>query len=250
MKITWKKILLITFLAVVLVLAFGWVIMMQNHASILARKEAGEDSLKKEDVSSTINEITEAWKNAENRIRRRYTVNAAFAALALRNILARQGDDAIAIYSNGAVIKVADGQMTVLGEIDKKLGLSADLFEAKQGIFTSPANSKTLVVYSRIRPQYYYVEWYENADLQKDIEEAADISGILRKTEAAFDVYALCTKADSAVEETLIYSNDIFTALNESFDQIERSDVTTQTDDTGTYEFGTLSLPSGTFRYV
>ncbi|MGX8703160.1 MAG: mechanosensitive ion channel family protein, partial [bacterium] len=90
----------------------------------------------------------------------------------------------------------------------------------------------------------------ENADLQKDIEEAADISGILRKTEAAFDVYALCTKADSAVEETLIYSNDIFTALNESFDQIERSDVTTQTDDTGTYEFGTLSLPSGTFRYV
>ena len=252
MKVTRKKILFTILIAVVLVVAFGFVIMLQNHASILAKRRAGEESLKAEDAAQTIDEITETWKGMEKRIRRRYYVNAAFAALTLRDILAEKGDDALAVYNSGAVIKVEDGKMTVLGDIGKKLGLSADQFEASQGIFTSPVNPETLVVYCRILPKYYYVEWYENANLRKELEEAADIPGLLRKAEVAYDVYALCKKPDPSAEggEKIIYSNDVFSALNESFEEVERSDVTTQTYDSRTYECGTLTLPTGTFRYV
>ena len=48
MGISVKRIVLTTVLAVLLVIVFGWVIMMQNHAT-LVRNHAGDETLKLED---------------------------------------------------------------------------------------------------------------------------------------------------------------------------------------------------------
>ncbi len=252
MAISWKKIIVTVLLSVVFVIAFGWVIMMQNHAT-LVRNHVGDETLKLEEVTYTLEDIESNWNTMEKRIRKRYEVDATLSAMALRNIITEKGDEAITLYANWAVIKVQKGKITATGGIDQKLGLTADQFSEREGLFSSPESPETLVVYSLISDSYYYVEWYENTSLQAEVEEAADIPGILQKAEAAYDVYALCVAGDSTSQngKRILYSNVIFTDLEDIFSKTEKSDLSVEkTGKDNAYESGILSLQNGTFRYV
>ena len=252
MSIGWKKIVLTIILNIIFVIAFGWIIMMLNH-STLVKNQAGDDTLKLEEVTYTLEDIQSNWNTMEQRIRDRYEVDATLSAFALRNIIAEKGDRAISLYSNGAVIKVLDGKITAPEGIDQKLGLTAEQFADREGLFSSPEEETTLVVYSLISDSYYYVEWHEDTSFTAEVEEAADIPGILQKTEAAYDVYALCVAEDPDGENgrRILYSNVIFTDLEEIFSETERSDISVeQAEEDKPYESGTLSLANGTFRYA
>ena len=103
-----KKIIIAIILAIVLVIAFGWIIMMLNHA-ILIRNHEGDEKLKLEEFTNTLDEIEANWKSIEKRMKVRYMADTTLSALALRNIIQEKGDEAIAPYSNGAVIKISRG---------------------------------------------------------------------------------------------------------------------------------------------
>ena len=252
MSISWKRVLLTIILNIIFVIAFGWIIMMLNHAT-LVKNQVGDDKLKMEEVTYTLEDIQTNWNSMEKRIRDRYEVDATLSALALRNIIAEQGDQAISLYSNGAVIKVLKGKITAPEGIDQKLGLTAKQFSERKGLFSSPENESTLVVYSLISDSYYYVGWHENISFQSEVEKAVDIPGILQKTETAYDVYALCVAEDPGRKNgrRILYSNVIFTDLEEIFRKTETSDISVEiAEKDKTYESGTLSLTNGTFRYA
>ena len=252
MSISWKKIVLTIILNIIFVIAFGWLIMMLNHAT-LVKNQAGDDTLKLEKVTYTLEDIHANWKTMEKRIRDRYEVDVTLSALALRNIIAEKGDQAISLYSNGAVIKVLNGKIQAPEGIDRRLGLTEDRFVNREGLFLSPKEQGTLVVYSLISDSYYYVEWHENTSFKEEVEEAADIPGILQKAETAYDVYALCVAEDPSEENDrrILYGNVIFTDLDEIFSKTETSDISVEeAEEDRPYESGTLSLMNGTFRYA
>ena len=275
-----KKIIIAIILAIVLVIAFGWIIMMLNHA-ILIRNHEGDEKLKLEEFTNTLDEIEANWKSIEKRMKVRYMADTTLSALALRNIIQEKGDEAIAPYSNGAVIKIENGQITAPDGIDKKLGLTADLFEtgqgmlySGQGLFVSPEDPNLLVSYGRINQPYYYVEWYADTDLSRQVEEVVDIPGILRRAEAAYDLYALCVSEDPDEngESRIIYSNEKCTDLVEtlqatdpsavSIEKTVESSTESSTESSGektegslsktsdAFESGTITLTTGTFRYI
>ena len=149
MGISVKRIILVIILAILSVIGFGWVIMMQNHAT-LVRKQSGDETLRQEEFNQARDDIEFSWRIMERNIRGQYQVDAALLALALRNIIEESSDKAIAMYSSGAVIKVKDGEITAPEDTAQKLGLTAGLFDAREGIFESPKDPDTLVVYSLI----------------------------------------------------------------------------------------------------
>ena len=252
MGISLKKIILTIAAAVLSVIAFGWVIMMQNHAT-LVRNRAGDETLKLDEVAQTLEDIDSGWNIIERRIRERYKVDATLSALALRNVIENNKEEAVALYSNGAVIGVEDGEIKAPEGIVRKFGLEADLFKGRYGLFQSPANENTLIVYGRISSGYYYVEWHEDTSIRKEAEESLDIPGILRKAEAAYGVYALCAAKDPDAEggERILYSSDIFTDLEDSFADTLMQDLSAEGTDAGIPgESGTMSLHDGSFRYV
>ena len=251
MKISRIRIILTILLGVACVIAFGWIVMMQNHAT-LVKNHTADETLKLEAVTHTLEEIESSWNNMERRIRARFTVNATLSALALRNIIKEKEDDAIALYTSGAVIKITDDGIMAPEGVEKNLGLTAGLFDTREGLFMSPENPKTLVVYSMISSPFYYVEWHEDTSIQELVEDAVDIPGILQKSETAYDVYALCAAEDPSAEnsERILYSNDLFTDLEEFFRQNETAEISIEeTEQGGPYKSGTLSLQNGTFRY-
>lgn len=252
MKISKIRIILTVLAAAACVIGFGWIVMMQNHAT-LVKSHVGDETLKLEEVTNTLEDIGSSWENMKERISGQLKVDVTLSSLALRNVVETIGDDAVDMYSGGAVIKVEGDAVTVPdGEADT-LGLTANLFDAREGSFTSPESPEALVVYSRISAPFYYIEWYDDAVIQEMVEEAVDIPGILQKAETAYNVYALCAAEDPASEsgERILYSNDIFSNLDDSFRETETPEVSVEEAEQGSpYESGTLSLPNGTFRYV
>ena len=123
MGISVKRIILTIILAVLFVIAFGWVIMMQNHATLVSSQSVDE-TLRREEFMQAKNDIEFAWRIMEKDIREQYQVDAALLAVALRNIIEESEDEAIALYSSGAVIKVENGKITAPEETDRKLGLA------------------------------------------------------------------------------------------------------------------------------
>ena len=264
MRISLKRIILTIALAVLLVIAFGWIIMMQNHATLI-RNHAGDESLKQEEVMQTLEDISSSWRIMERRIRARYKENAALSALAHRDIIEEDGGQAVSVHSNGAVIRVTDDEVAAPEGIGQKLGLTPEMFEAREGLFASPENENTLVAYSLISSPYYYVEWYEDTSIRKEVEEEIDIPGILRKAETAYNVYALCAAEDpdSDTGERILYSNDVIAELQDTFVSTETADLNAgetaeviyeefseEADEEIPYESGTLSLKNSTFYYA
>ena len=252
MGISVKRTILTIILAFLFVIAFGWVIMMQNHAT-LVRNQSTDETLRREEFTQAKHDIESAWRIMEKDIREQYQVDAALLALELCNIIEESEDEAIAVYSSGAVMKVENGSITAPEETDRKLGLNADLFEGSQGLFASPADAGTLVVYSRISGPYYFVEWHEDTSLQQEVEDVLDIPDILRKEEAAYHVCALCYKEDPAAENgvRILYCNDIITDLEEVFQKAAMQDPSSyETEEALSGRYGVLSLQDATFHYV
>ena len=247
MGISTKRIILTIILAVLLVIAFGWVIMMQNHAA-LVRNNAGDETLKREEVTQTLDDIESAWETMESRIREQYRVDATLASLAVLNDVEKNGDHAITMYSGGAVIKVEDGKVTVPEDIEGKYNLTADLFEGRDGLFELPGKADAFAIYSRISGSYYYVEWREGTSIREEVESAVDIPGILRKTEAAYNVYALCAAEQG---ERILYCNDIIADLKEELQNGVMEDASSKEAEGDAFSgSGTLSLKDVTFQYI
>lgn len=252
MKISRRKILLTIILAIVLVIVFGFVVMLQNHA-ILEKRQNGDETLTRDEVTHTLEDIKSNWNTMELRITEQYKVDAMLSAMAVRNIIKEENDEAISLYTNGAVIKAEDGTVIAPDDVAQKLGLSADLFRTETGLFASPKNPATLVVYSLISRPFYYVEWHEDTSIPKEVEEAIDIPGILQRAETMYDVYALCVAEDPLAEggKRTLYKNAVFEDLDESFTGAGSPDVVVEkNEDENSYESGTVTLQNGTFHYV
>ena len=91
MKISRRKILLTIILAIVLVIVFGFIVMLQNHA-ILEKRQSGDETLSKDEVTHTLEDIKSNWNTMELRITEQYKVDAMLSAMAVRNIIKEESD--------------------------------------------------------------------------------------------------------------------------------------------------------------
>ena len=212
MKHPKTRILLTSLLAAVFTAAFAWIVTMQNRA-ILLSDASGKETLKLEAVSRTLEDLDTSWEYAEARITERYEVDAVLSALALRNVIEEESGEETALYASGAVIRVDGDTLTAPEGIDEKLGLDASLFEGAKGLFPSPEEAATLVVYSRIgSTPFYYIQWHEDTVLSDWVEETVNFPAILQKAEASYNVYAMLVAGDPAGEDgtRILYRNDLF----------------------------------------
>ena len=211
-----RKTILTIILSVFLVVAFMVVTLAANRL-IFADKVRTRDAKKLEAINRMLEDLSSSLSDAERNAAEQYEVNATLTATALGHVIANENDNAVALYQNGAVVKTENGGITAPGSVSRDLGLTASLFEEGKGVFPSPANSSTLVAYSRIgESPYYYLEWYEDTVLADLVESTVNLGGILEEAEAAYGSMILLVKNDGASESgmTVFYRNSDFAAYD------------------------------------
>ena len=136
-------------LALFFVALFAAVITLYNRADMM-KDASTSDTMKLEAVGETLNDIDNSWSETEDNLVGNYVAEATIASMALRDVIKEEGDQAIAAYSSGAVIKVEGGKLTAPDGIDRTYGLTADLFIGNSGLLDAPADSSTMLAYSKI----------------------------------------------------------------------------------------------------
>ena len=207
-------------LSVVLVIAF-MVITLTANRLIFADKVHSRDAKKLEAINRMMGDLNSSLSDAEQKAADQYEVNAVLTATALKNVIADKRDDAVEAYQSGAVVKIENGRVTAPGNVSQDLGLTASLFDGEKGIFSAPANTATLIAYSRIgESPYYYLEWYEDTNLTDLVNRTVNLDGILEEAEAAYGsrIVLVRRKADSETGMAVIYSSEDFSAYKEAGD--------------------------------
>lgn len=258
MKQFLRKILFTVLLAICFVIAFGWIVSLQNHR-ILIKESAKEKALTREAIDTTIQNLSESWNDYGKRITNRYEVETVLASLALRSIIA-DGDVEEDDQENSIVISMEDGELSFSGSSAGKLGLDASLLQGNQGSFTAPNQPSTLVAYSRIGDtNSYFVKWYEDTVLEDVVRKTVDIQGIMKWTEFTYGVPAMFVSSDSDSGESsdILYKNDRYFSDCESLEDLGltledlnkndgENSGTLRFDDTGfSYVSGKSALPDG-----
>ena len=112
----------------------------------------------------------------------------------------------------GAVIKVEGGKLTAPDGIDRTYGLTADLFIGNSGLLDAPADSSTMLAYSKITGSYYYLEWYEDTVLALKVMEKLNTDSIIQNVETAYDLYGILVTEDPDIGQygPVLYKNSIF----------------------------------------
>ena len=98
-------------LALFFVALFAAVITLYNRADMM-KDASTSDTMKLEAVGETLNDIDNSWSETEDNLVGNYVAEATIASMALRDVIKEEGDQAIAAYSSGAVIKVEGGKLT------------------------------------------------------------------------------------------------------------------------------------------
>ena len=220
MKPSPRKMLFTVLLALFFVALFAAVITLYNRADMM-KDASTSDTMKLEAVGETLNDIDNSWSETEDNLVGNYVAEATIASMALRDVIKEEGDQAIAAYSSGAVIKVEGGKLTAPDGIDRTYGLTADLFIGNSGLLDAPADSSTMLAYSKITGSYYYLEWYEDTVLADLVESTVNLGGILEEAEAAYGSRILLVKKDDTSESgmTVFYRNSDFAAYDSTGDR-------------------------------
>ena len=211
MKPSPRKMLFTVLLALFFVALFAAVITLYNRADMM-KDASTSDTMKLEAVGETLNDIDNSWSETEDNLVGNYVAEATIASMALRDVIKEEGDQAIAAYSSGAVIKVEGGKLTAPDGIDRTYGLTADLFIGNSGLLDAPADSSTMLAYSKITGSYYYLEWYEDTVLALKVMEKLNTDSIIQNVETAYDLYGILVTEDPDIGQygPVLYKNSIF----------------------------------------
>ncbi len=204
-------------LSVILVVAFMLVTLTANRL-IFADKVRSRDTKKLEAINRMLEDLNSTLSDTEQKSVGQYEVNAMLTATALGNVISDEKDDAVKAYRSGAVVKTENGVVTAPGSVGQDLGLTASLFEGEKGVFSAPADPTTLIAYSRIgKSPYYYLEWYEDTDLNALVEKTFNLDGILEEAEAAYGSNILLVRKDEAAKTgmAVLYCNEDFGAYKD-----------------------------------
>ena len=209
-----RKIISTILLSAVLVIAFMLITLTANKL-IFADKVRSRDAKKLEAINRMLEDLDSTLSDAEQKAADQYEVNAVLTATALKSVISDRKDDAVETYRSGVVVKIENGMITAPGNVSQDLGLSVSLFRGDKGVFSAPANTSTLIAYSRIgETPYYYLEWYEDTNLNDLVQKTVNLNGILEEAEAAYGSNILLVQKDEASETgmTVLYSNEDFAA--------------------------------------
>ncbi len=197
MKHFGRKVGLTSILAVFLVIAFSWIVVLQNYHK-LSQEAAKEKPHSREAVDYTLRNLAAAWNDYEAKITNRYEMEAVFSSLALQGVIDDGGKIAGEVpEADSALISIVDGKLSAPDAVVGRFGLDRSLFQGRSGSFAAPDEPSTFVVYSRIPDtDYYYVKWNEDTVIGDVVKENLDIPGILKSTEIPYDVSALFVLCD------------------------------------------------------
>ena len=217
MMLSRRKTISTILLSAVLVIAFMLITLTANKL-IFADKVRSRDAKKLEAINRMLEDLDSSLADAEQNAIDQYEVNAVLTATALKSIISDKKDDAIEAYRSGAVIKIENGMVTAPGSIDRDLALPASLFKEDKGVFAAPTNASTLIAYSRIgESPYYYMEWYEDTNLNDLVQNTVNLDGILEEAEAAYGSRILLLRKDESSQTgmAVLYSNEDFAAYKD-----------------------------------
>ncbi len=203
------RVIVTVLLAIALIIVFGWIVAWQNYSK-LSRDLSEEKHLTREAVNDTLHNLSDAWTDYEQRVIRRYEVEALFSSLALQSVI-EEGEVPEADGENGAVISIRDGKVSSLSPAADALGLDASMFKSSKGSFAAPKQPSTYVAYSRIgNTPSYYIKWYEDTVIEEIVREAVSIPGVLKWTEITYGVPAMFVSTDpeSGAISEILYEND------------------------------------------
>ena len=217
MMLSRRKTISTILLSVVLVIAFMLITLTANKL-IFADKVRSRDAKKLEAINRMLEDLDSSLSDGEQKAADQYEVNAVLTATALKSVISDEKDEAVETYRSGAVVKIENDKITAPGSISQDLGLSVSLFRGDKGVFSAPANTSTLIAYSRIgETPYYYLEWYEDTNLNDLVQKTVNLNGILEEAEAAYGSNILLVQKDEASETgmTVLYSNEDFAAYKD-----------------------------------
>ena len=207
-----RKTLSTILLSVILVVAFMLITLTANRL-IFADKVRSRDAKKLEAINRMLEDLDSTLSDAEQKAADQYEVNAVLTATALKSVISDRKDDAVETYRSGVVVKIENGMITAPGNVSQDLGLTVSLFQGEKGVYSAPSDASTLIAYSRIgETPYYYLEWYEDTDLNALIDKTINLDGILEEAEAAYGSSILLVRKDEASETGMevLYRNADF----------------------------------------
>ena len=185
--------------------------------------------MKMEGIRLTMANLIEAQKQATSDYVEQLNDHVDLLAVPLREIVRRDGDEAIRNYEVGSVIRKDEneilfpqddeGTLPSLTAIEYDGGVLRDLeisepFVGKTGMFwtrmsSDPEGENILCVYRRLYWEYYYIFYTPESDAQTFIRSRADTTNVMENIENAYGCYFL-GGYEEASDLHLFYGSDIF----------------------------------------
>ena len=240
--------ILTVILAVLSVFAFSGIVSLINYRK-LHGDAVQEKTLNREAVEFTMNNLASSWRELESMLTDRYQVEATFSSLALSQVGGKEKLPEDEAHENSVVMHISGEESSQEEEVQRRLGIEDSLLRGQRGYFAAPKEPSTLVVYSKIeKSSGYYVEWFEDTVLYDLIGQTLDISGIMKRTEIAYEVSAVFVsrEPDSGEISDILYLNE---QTLEGCEKIEDLGLSGEELEKSEYTFGTLEYGDGVFTY-
>lgn len=211
----------------VCVLALGYT---RYHMLEGAWENDRDAEMKMEGIRLTMTNLIEAQKQATTDYVEQLIDHVDLLALPLREIVRRDGDDAIRNYEVGCVVRFDEEEGLILPQdegapiplleaVDYDGGVLADVefskpFAGKTDIFwahmpSDPDGENILCVSRRLYRLYYYIYYTPESDAETFIRSRADTTGVMENIENVYGCYILGGyEKDSDLQ--LFYGSDIF----------------------------------------
>lgn len=193
----------------------SWLIMF--FANVMATKEftdlfyaisgvqIGNAVFQYEGISSTGYDIAMNIEEAVNSYRNQLQTMADLSARATYDMVNSLGDRSLSKVGDGAIVKIEDGEVTISDGVRTGIRNYAAQITDARGIldYNTPTQSgvrRDLMVYSRIRGPYYYVEIINGTDMLYYIDKYVNYDEVLAGIESAYGVelFMICPDRENS----------------------------------------------------
>ena len=191
-------------LAILFVFVFAAVIAIHDTAKGSTNMQK-HNAMKLDAIDRTLDDLSETYDQAQANLRELHEVKAVLSAAAVEDIILKEGDNAIMLYGNGAIVRKENGRLVCPSHLDKRLGISADDLTARKGLLDALGNELMLVAYCRIgSTDYYFLTWDEMADINEDIIGKINALDTIHNTETAYNGYILFVHPEPGNESNAV----------------------------------------------
>lgn len=144
-------------------------------------------------ICKTAESLAESFEKAYEGYYKQIQIEADLAAKALYAEVSEKGDNSIGMVGDGGIIKFENGEVTTPGQMSGTISKNVNRITGVKGhinanVATQHGIRKDLIVYSKIKGPYYYVEEVDGGELEGYILQNVGYYNILMNVETAFNM--------------------------------------------------------------